>query len=431
MWTGRVLVHPIKNIFGAFNLYHSGSPIGNNGCVEKLFADLECASGRVVKKIEMALDLAKVDTNTTAFVHLADVEVHTIYKFMALSGFRNGPIGLHMDGGAKNLHGRSQDTENREWVDQLEYLLKRSHQELVERDELLEPVSVRHLLARYKQIADMKLLFWTVPEKEELLLGNLLVGLEGYQYSHMDGRSYKMALPAHLFLPVSPRIVMVLCSEDLCKRSMLCNARHEATTPYDRPPKGKLIKSTGRKKYQDILPNWKTTYQVTSMRIEDLHTINCFILGASIIVVYKSRSTLDSALGNIVSFREKHDAWRARSQQPCTETPSQTESASARVREKIASQILELLQSVFRPIIEQASEELQQDLITHVETFEKVLCYTICHDAEIIDQGPAALCCVMADSYFLGERKISKPKTDIPLSRDMQQKPNPVGKAKG
>ena len=50
----------------------------------------------------------------------------------------------------------------------------------MERDELLKPVLVCYLPARYKQIAEIKLFFWTVPKEEELLLGNLLVGLEGY-----------------------------------------------------------------------------------------------------------------------------------------------------------------------------------------------------------------------------------------------------------
>jgi hypothetical protein len=420
MWSGRVLALPIKDIFGAINLYHSGSQIGNDNCVEKLFADLECATGRVIKDIDMALDLRKMEIDTTAIVHLADVEVHTIYKFMALSGFRNGPIGLHIDERLlKDLYGRSQTTERSEWVDQLEYLLKRSHQELVERDELLEPVLVQHLLARYKQIAEMKLFFWAVPEEEELLLGNLLVGLEGYQHSHMDRPSYEMGLPAHLFLPVSPRIVIVLCSEYLCKRSMLCNARHEPTTPYDRPPKGKLGKADGPKKYHGILPNWKTSYQITPMRVEDLHTINGLILGVSNIVVYKSRPALEKALRNIGPFWEQFNTWRARSQQPCAETPSQTESASARLREKTARQMLELMQSGIRPIIERLNEEVQQDLISHVEMLEKVLYYTLNADVENTGQCLVLVHCVIADSYFLGEKKIRKRKTDIPLSRDI------------
>ena len=231
-----------------------------------MFADLECATGRVVKDIEMALDQKDVKSDSAACVHLKEGEVHTVYKFLVLSGLRNRPGGLYLDDKLHHPALELQDRERKGWVDRLAYLLKSSHQDLVKRNDLLEPIAFRPILARYKQLAKMKLFFWAVPDGEEFLRSIFMVGLEGCQASRGDGALCEMRMPAHLFLPVNPRVIMVLCNESLCKISMLCNIRHEPTTPYDRPPKGKPSKTTGPKKYQSIVPNWKTSYHITSIR---------------------------------------------------------------------------------------------------------------------------------------------------------------------
>jgi len=52
----------------------------------------------------------------------------------------------------------------------------------------------------------------------EFLLSNFLTGIEWYQYPEEDMSSQKIELLAHVFLPMSPKVFLVLCSDTLCRR---------------------------------------------------------------------------------------------------------------------------------------------------------------------------------------------------------------------
>jgi hypothetical protein len=382
----------IKNTFGMFNQYDSTGNINpNKKCVEKLFADLECAMGAILKKVESSLELDKDTTGTHFRLQLLESEVHTVYKFIGLSGFRNGPLELsHGPGDAYSIE-TSQGRYREDWLKTLEFLLEYSHKDLVEMNELLQAEIFRHTLTRYKQLSMMKLLFWTTPAGEEFLLSNFLIGIEGYQYQEEDMSSRKIGLPAHVFLPMSPEVLLVLCSDTLCKQSLLKDAPHGATNSYDRPAKGKLGKTEGPKKYQPMVSNWKTGYPITPVSANDLYRINSFILALGSVVVCKSRSALDKTIDNIMSFEQQYATWRA-----ATECFSGDVKYEEQIPISVA--VLRAFQAWSRLAAQNCKEEVREEIMNQCEMMEKSLCC-------ILVEKPfrhllPALC--RSSAYFMG-----------------------------
>lgn len=385
-----------------FNLYNldnkSQTTIDNR--VEKLFADLECAMGAIVKKIEDALAPPNKDQPAScASVHLLESEIYTVYKFIALSGFRNGPVRLCVhDDFIPDFKGRQ---THQEWVAKLEFLLQESHEELLTMDELLQPHIVRPIVTRYKQFGRMKLHFWAAPQGEEFLLSNLFIGLEGCQDSKSDGISSNIRLPAHVYIPVSPGILLVLCAESLCQHSLLKSAQHEVTTPFDRPAKGKVGKTEGRRRFQPMVRNWKTTYPITPLCVSDLCTINGHILAGSNLVIYKSRATLDKSINNILPSAEKHAIWCKECQQYTPKMKSEV-GAEEDERQKLQVLLLRLIRECIRPIVENADEKLQEEISSHVEILEKVAY----HMFGTGDAPPSFCAFYKPGIYFMGDKKV-------------------------
>jgi len=112
-WNNRIYVREIKNTFCMFNQYNK-SP--NKKCVEKLFADLECDMGAILKKVESSLELDKDKTGTQASLKLLKSEVHTIYKFIGLADFQNVPFGLSRDFEDAYSTNTSQRRYREDWV---------------------------------------------------------------------------------------------------------------------------------------------------------------------------------------------------------------------------------------------------------------------------------------------------------------------------
>lgn len=326
--------------------------------------------GAIVKKIEDVLAPPNKDQLASlAGVHLLKSEIYTVYKFIGLSGFRNGPVGLFVDDDfTPDFNGKQ---AHQEWVAKLEFLLQELHEELLAMDELLQPHIVRPIISRYKQLGRMKLHFWAAPQGEEFLLSNLFVRLEGCQDSKRDSASSNIRLPAHVYIPVSPEILMVLYTESLCQHSLLRSTQHGVTTPFDRPAKGKVGKTEGRRRFQPMVHNWKTTYPVTPLCVGDICTINGYILAASNLVVYRSRATLDKIINNILPFSEKHAIWSKEYQQPTPKMKSEVR-AEEDEHQKLQDLILQLIRQCIRPIVENADEKLQEEISSQVEILEKV-----------------------------------------------------------
>ncbi|KFY33523.1 hypothetical protein V495_08295 [Pseudogymnoascus sp. VKM F-4514 (FW-929)] len=305
-YTGNVSTHAIKGSFGMVNLYNSDtkSKTTNDNHVEKLFADLECAMGAIVKKTEDVLaPPSKPGPVPQRSVPLLPSEVSTIYKFISLSEFRNGPLllrGPYPDSNREKAH--------QEWVARLKFFLQESHDELLAMDELLQPDAMRPMISEYKQIGKMKLHFWTTPKGEEFLLGNLLIGSEGGQ-DRARNSVPTMIIPAHIYIPVSPEILIVLCEESLCQHSLLKNAQHGVTTPFNRPAKGKAGKTEGRRRFQPIVYNWKTSYPITQLSVNDFRIITKVIVLPSSILVFRSRFAVDYAINNILLFSDTYTTW--------------------------------------------------------------------------------------------------------------------------
>jgi Protein of unknown function (DUF4238) len=137
MWTQQIQLLPIKNSFGAYNLYKSSTRKHNakKNHIEKLFAKLEGATGAIIKKVEDVVAQSKDEPNTAAGAHLAGSEVYTLYKFIALTGFRNGLAGMYLDRDDEDLFGPTQTIKHGQSLDMLDFFLQKPHQKLVEMDE--------------------------------------------------------------------------------------------------------------------------------------------------------------------------------------------------------------------------------------------------------------------------------------------------------
>lgn len=402
-WTGRVSSLAIKASFGMFNLYDldNKSQDRNENHVEKLFADLECAMGAIVKKIE---DILRPPNNgkpaSVPSVHLLESEIYTVYKFIGLSGFRNGPVGLCVDDDI--LPNRIGKQMHQEWVAKLEFLLQESHEELLIMDELLQPHIVRPIISRYKQLGRMKLHFWAAPEGEEFLLSNLFVGLEGYQNFKQDSPPSNIRLPAHVYIPVGPEILMVLCAETLCQQSLLRSVQHAVTTPFDRPARGKVGKADGRKRFQPMVQNWKTTYPITPLYVDDVYTINGFILAASNLVVYRSRATLDRNIDNILPFSDKHAIWNKEYQQSTPKIESAATREEYEQRRQLQYLVFQLIRKSIRPIFENADEKVQEQISSQVEILEKAAYHMFSANCDLF-----MLSILLKPSiYFMGDKKV-------------------------
>ena len=401
-WTGDDQEKEIKSTFGMFNLYGSGAKdegITRNP-VEKQFADLECAMGVILKKFEDTLTLDEDDPGVEKGVPLGESEVNTAYKFIALSFIRNGPVSLCLDAEVPISLDPTQVDFYEQWIFQLEFLLKYSHHELVDMDELQQPPVVRRILARYKQIGMMKLQFWTAPKENEFLLNNFLVGLEGFQHA-IPGDSSSLRYPAHIYLSASPKLVAVLCSDSLCRKSMLRNVPHPATTPYDRPAKGKPGKTSGPKKYQAVVPNWKRTYHIPSISVDDLHIINGHTLAVSNAVVYKSQLALNKGIDNIIPFAKWYKDWKSDTEKPTIKLPSEEEAVTAEHTKKIQYLILSLMKSYTRPLIDQCEEELREEFMHLTEMVEKAVYYMFDEDGY-----PYTAVYFMTGQLSMGHRKV-------------------------
>ncbi|KFX86088.1 hypothetical protein V490_09232 [Pseudogymnoascus sp. VKM F-3557] len=365
-FTSNISTHAIKDSFGMFNLYNpdAKSKTKNDNHVEKLFADLECAMGAIVKKIEDVL----APPNSPGVMSLRSVpllpsEVSTVYKFIGLSGFRNGPVGLYREP-IPDFNG---EKAHQEWVAKLEFLLRESHDELLTMDELLQPDTIRPIISRYKQIGEMKLHFWTAPKGEEFLLNNLLIGLEGCQNSEL----YNIRLPAHVYIPVSPEILIVLCAESLCQQSLLKNVQHGVTTPFNRPAKGKVGKTEGRRRFQPIIYNWKTSYPITQLSVDGFRIITGHILGAAGLIVFRSRFAVDRAVDNILPFSNTYDIWskeHRRSTPNKTQNVSEEEGESQEIPPIVWGFICETLQLISKT----ADGKLEQEFFSEIETLMRV-----------------------------------------------------------
>jgi hypothetical protein len=404
-WNNRICVREIKNTFGMFNQYDSaGNKNPNKKCVEKLFADLECDMGAILKKVESSLELDKDRTGTQASLKLLESEVHTIYKFIALAGFRNGPFGLSHDSEDAYSTDTSQRGYREDWVKTLEFLLETPHKDLAEMDELLQAEMLRPTLARYKQLSIMKLFFWTTSMGGEFLLSNLLTGIEGYKYLEEDMSSQNIGLPAHVFLPMSPEVLLVLCSDTLCRQSILKDAPHGTTAPYDRPAKGRLGKTNGPKKYQPVVSNWKTIYPITPISANDLYTINNLILALGDVTVYKSRSELEKTIDNMASFEQRYIAWRKAIQYFSGDVKNEEQTSIS----EHSYALLRVLQTCHRQAIRCCKEEMRGELMNQSEIIEKHLYHGLVrHPSHHL---LPVLC--RSSAYYMGTEK-SRPENNL------------------
>ncbi|KFZ19312.1 hypothetical protein V502_03725 [Pseudogymnoascus sp. VKM F-4520 (FW-2644)] len=400
-FTGNISSHDIKDSFGMFNLYNTDnkSKNTNDNNVEKLFASLECAMGAIVKKIEDVLaPPSKGGLMSLRSVPLLQSEISTVYKFISLSGFRNGPVGLHDN--HEPLPSYNRKETHQEWVAKLKFLLEESHDELLAMDELLQPHTIRPIISRYRQIGEMKLHFWTAPKGEEFLLNNLFVGLEGSQVGARNSVSSNMRLPAHVYIPVSPEILIVLCAESLCQHSLLKNAQHEVTTPFNRPAKGKVGKTEGRRRFQPMVYNWKTSYPITPLSVNDFRTVNGHILGASSLLVYRSRFAVDHAVNNILPFSDTHAIW---SKEDRKHTPNETQGAREEEgeREELQLSVWLLICELSAMISENTDGKPKEEFISEIEILGKVACFAFSRADEPFCNG---IFC-KPGMYFMGDKK--------------------------
>ncbi|KAI9742837.1 MAG: hypothetical protein M1818_003566 [Claussenomyces sp. TS43310] len=354
-WTGRAQSRTIQTTFGITNLYNAATEgiTSSESNVEKLLADLEGAMGRIARKIDDAL-AQDGGSDAPPGVHLLESEVDTVYRFIYLAVIRNGPLALY---GSEHHAEPVRKSIREEWLNQLRFFLRTSHREVLEMNELLLSPSFRPALAQYKRMAAAKLLFWTTPRGEEFLLSNLLVGLEGYQSIKVDG-AVPERYPAHTYIPISHNILIVLCTDVLCERSTLYGVPHGVTTPYERPAKGKLGKTEGRKKYQAALPNWKTIFPITPICVDDIGAINCSILAASSVVVYKTQSTLEKAVRNIIPFSNQHSSWRKGLLQSGVQLLHHDIKKTEEM-EKMEMALLTVIKESFRPSLGDFTEEME------------------------------------------------------------------------
>lgn len=392
-FVGYTSSHAIKDSFGMFNLYNldDKSKTMNDNYVEKLFASLECAMGAIVKKIEDVLEPPSTDGLPLRSVPLLQSEIHTVYKFISLSGFRNGPIGLYDNSERPPSYNRKE--MHQEWVAKLKFLLEEPHDELLAMDESLQPQTIRPILSRYKQIGEMKLHFWTAPKGEEFLLNNLFLGLEGYQED--------MRLPAHVYIPVSPEILIVLCTESLCQHSLLKNAQHEVTTPFNRPAKGKVGKTEGRRRFQPIIYNWKTLYPITPLSINHHCIINAHILGSSSLLVYRSQFAVDHAVNNILPFSDVYASWskeRRKSTPKKRQEVREEEDEGQEPLKFVWGLIFETLKSISGNI----HGKLDEEFISEIEVLAKVAYYAFYRADEPLCNNIV----FKPGIYFMGDRKV-------------------------
>ena len=210
-----------------------------------------------------------------------------------------------------------------------------------------------------------------------------------------------MRLPAHIYIPVSPEILIVLCTESLCQHSLLKNAQHGKTTPFNRPAKGKVGKTEGRRRFQPIIYNWKTSYPITQLSVNDFRIITGHILGASSLIVFRSRFAVDHAVDNILPFSDTCAIW---SKEHLRSTPNKTQKVVEEEGEshKLPLVVWEYIRETLHFISENIDGKIAEELISEIETLGKITQLAL----STVDEPWCNYIFCKPGMFFMGHKKL-------------------------
>lgn len=250
--------------------------------VEDMFATLESATGEVFRKIRTAMS-ALADTGVDNIeVHLSKSEIHTLAKFAFASEMRHASI-FDMYVGREKRVG---------WLYTLRAILRASHEELSKMDVSFPRNLTDANSVSYRDIAEKRFYIWRAPKGKEFLL---LQSVVFWEYSWTNEAPGKFE-SSHIYVTLSPEVILVFCSPSYCHRCALHGAQHQEPKPYTIPAKWK----PGSKRYLQEERKGLTTYHITPLRWEDYISINKFAL-ISDTIVCRDPSTLNEVEKNIFS----------------------------------------------------------------------------------------------------------------------------------
>lgn len=296
--------------------------------------DLETDTSRAFSEIKKAKD----DT-----IIMRDRDINAVKKFFLISFYRTTFCRDHTVDVIpnKNLPDIVSDAKTRAhrkiWLDMLQYILQRPFQDLASLtdQDIINSLgdcsneNLNFILTQgirvCKTIAAMRMHIWKSPPGKEFLLGDPSVRIEGLE---MITDKEKPSC-AHLFLPISPNIVMVLCNEVRCTqlRSMVSEEVHALPQLHIIPSKKKL----GQRGYRPEREVWK--YPITTCDESHLLVFNCLTI-ASTRVVFRMEYAFRETKNAIISFKLRFEARQKVLRNLNAKTPSNSEN-SLKDRQKL------------------------------------------------------------------------------------------------
>jgi hypothetical protein len=305
-----------KSAFGELNLYRTAT---GEDDVERLLMQLETDTGSAFSEFKKTADAGTLSDDNA--VQLVQKDVDTIKKFFIVATLRTTVSRNHMIDAEQNVPvmeymlTKTGQKRREIWLDMLRHLLQTPFDELLAEEASIWGIRgkedglvklIRDAVELCQTVSKMKLHVWKAPLGKEFLLGDPLVRIEGQSWAAGESRPQA----AHLFMPISPTVVVVLCDETHCAtRSMLSEEVHKPPKPGIMPAK-KKPRSRGYKPPRDA---W--TYYVTECSAAHLFLLNGHIL-PSTRVVFRSRFAFDEARNSVLEFRTVFNTRRGSTPNP-------------------------------------------------------------------------------------------------------------------
>lgn len=315
---------------------------GNAKRLEVAFSDLEKIVGDIFKKIRDADDdtIVAQENDIVPHVYLSIEEEATLRKFMFLSEMRNKWAREDWrDSDRANNHvigpmvERSMETDGLEtpelsWLGRLLYLLETPHAELLEAARTDSDLRFSASdLTTYKHYAEeWDLHIWRAGPGRDFFLPDSMVGFEGEADRVVGWAKDRPEMIVedrerrnHVYLPIDPKHVIVLCNDGLCWDSPFAAMLRKKDPNY--PPNSLLAKKKrtihldpstvfiargGKQCKPKNSPASKLLFQMPQLGEGSHRVINCYTLNqCREYIVYTSDQLLEQAIDEAQKFREE------------------------------------------------------------------------------------------------------------------------------
>ena len=335
---------PFRSACGEWNLYEGlVRPDSRSKRLEELFSQLEKKAGDIFKKIRDVCEAPPRPGDRDPYVYLSNEEVATLRKFIFLSEHRNkwrkelfgNPrrINNHIIGPFIDKRMLHDDWATAElcWLGRLRYFLETSHEELIKAGSLAnEDVDLNRDLQTYKHYDDKwDLHIWRAATGKEFLISDTMVGFEGdsemllgWSKERPEMVVYERETRNHVYLPIDPDHLLVLCQPYLCRDSAFASILSKldrsypgrsllAKTPHCKARK--IFVSPDSKRKGEKSPVERNCFVIPQIGARFHSVVNAYSLShANEYVIYRSSALLDDSLKDLeVLGNEKKVKWAA------------------------------------------------------------------------------------------------------------------------